>query len=225
MIAAVFDLDGTLFDGRVWKGIWEHHRKFHVNLPQLYFYVGFHTLPYPLFKAGLLSRETFYLWWGKHLGWTVAGMDHQTLKKMSQWLTETYIAPRIRPEIMEKLNWHKAAGHVTILLSGSYNTLAKTVARRFGFDGSIGTWLERRGNKYTGKAEPPICQGKGKVKCLELYLMSQGWDVDFGSSYAYGDSETDRFLLEKFGHPVAVYPTPELKEIALRKGWTVIPAS
>ena len=125
---------------------------------------------------------------------------------------------------MQRLEWHKKAGHITILLSGSFNTLAKTVAHKFGFDGSIGTWLERKKGRYTGKAVPPVCQGEGKVKCLELYLLSQGWDVDFDSSYAYGDSETDRFLLEKFGHPVAVYPTPELKEIAIQKGWEVVPA-
>lgn len=42
MIAAVFDLDGTLYTGHIIKGIARHHRAHRVNRRWLYFYVGTH---------------------------------------------------------------------------------------------------------------------------------------------------------------------------------------
>ncbi len=223
MIVAIFDLDGTFFGGRVWKGVWTHHHRRRKNLLPLYAYVFVHMIPWPLHKLGLLSRERFYLMWGKHLSWTVMGMTHEQLKEMSRWLLEEYIAPQVRPEMLERLQWHKEQGHKTVLLSGSYRNLVKTVAQRYGFDSFAGTWLTKRMKWYTGGTEPPVCQGKGKLECLDRLLMAEGWDVDLAESYAYGDSETDRFLLEKVGHPVAVHPTPELREIAIARGWEIIP--
>ncbi len=225
MIAAIFDLDGTFSSGRMWKGVWIYHHRNHKNLLPLYAYVFVHMIPWPFYRVGLISQERFYMMWGKHLSWTVMGMTHEQLKEMSRWLTEEYFAPRVRPEMLERLQWHRDCGHRTMLLSGSYRNLVKTVARHYGFDGFAGTWLAKRMKWYTGGTESPVCQGRGKVECLDRFLMAQGWDIDLGRSYAYADSETDRFLLEKVGHPVAVYPTPELRKIAVARGWEIIPPS
>jgi phosphoserine phosphatase len=45
--------------------------------------------------------------------------------------------------------------------------------------------------------------------------------VDLSRSYAYGDSYSDRPLLEAVGHPVAVNPDPQLYRHAKSKQWPV----
>ena len=41
-------------------------------------------------------------------------------------------------------------------------------------------------------------------------------------SYAYADSYTDIPLLERAGHPAAVYPDPQLAAHAHSQGWEII---
>jgi len=49
---AVFDLDGTLYDGNIIAGFLVHHRQHQVNRLQLYSYFASHSLLIPLWKIG-----------------------------------------------------------------------------------------------------------------------------------------------------------------------------
>ena len=70
----------------------------------------------------------------------------------------------------------------------------------------MGTPLVLRAGRYTGARERPVCQGGGKVLWLETYMGGHN-PINWFQSYAYADSYTDLPLLERVGHPVAVYRT------------------
>ena len=78
-----------------------------------------------------------------------------------------------------------------------------------------------RAGRFTGACERPVCQGLNKVLRLEAYLRESG-DILCSESYAYADSHTDIPLLERFGHPVALYPDAQLAAHARRQGWEII---
>ena len=68
-------------------------------------------------------------------------------------------------------------------------------------------------------------QGANKTLRLEAYLRDhdQGRDdILWPQSYAYADSYTDVPLLERVGHPVAVYPDPQLAAHAQIWDWQII---
>ncbi len=52
--------------------------------------------------------------------------------------------------------------------------------------------------------------------------MAETEGVDLSASYAYSDSMTDLPMLEAVGHPVAVNPDRELREIAEEKDWQIL---
>ena len=46
--------------------------------------------------------------------------------------------------------------------------------------------------------------------------------IDLDASYAYGNHQSDIPLLETVGHPVAVEPSPLLRERAQAEGWRIL---
>ncbi len=52
--------------------------------------------------------------------------------------------------------------------------------------------------------------------------MAEEKGFDLEQSHAYSDSVTDLPLLELVGHPHAVNPEKELKEVAEERGWPIL---
>jgi hypothetical protein len=58
-IAAIFDLDGTLYAGHIVHGIARHHRVHRVKRTRFYFYMATHLALWPLWRCGLLPETAF----------------------------------------------------------------------------------------------------------------------------------------------------------------------
>lgn len=223
MIVAIFDLDGTLYTGHITKGIVHHHRRHRVKRLPLYLYMATHLPTWPLWRAGLMSEATMRGLWTRHLGWTVRGWTRMEATAAFAWIAEQYVQPLVRSDVMARLREHQAAGHRVILVSGTLAPLLVEIGRRLGVEETVGTPLVLRGGRYTGACILPICQGPGKVSRLEIDL--DGRDrIHWAQSYAYADSHTDIPLLERSGHPVAVYPDDKLAAHAQSQGWEIIKA-
>lgn len=222
MIAAFFDLDGTLFDGHIWQALKRHHDAHRMKQGIMWAYIVSHMTLWPAYKLGLLSRERFFRLWAEHMGWLVGGLALEEAEAVWAWIVEHEVAPRFRPAVVERLRDHQAQGHRVVLVSGTFEPLLAAIGQRLGVAEVVGTRLEVRDGRYTGRALPPVCLGAGKLARLQEYLAGDGADIELAASYAYADSELDLPLLQVVGHPVVVNPGPELAEIAARQGWPVI---
>ena len=223
MIAAFFDLDGTLFTGHIWQGLSLHHRTHKMQRLQLYAYVGLHMAMWPLYLAGLMSRERSWSAWARHMPWTLAGLTLSEGQRVFDWMWAEYVQPQLREDIVGKLHQHQAQGHNIYLVSGTMEPLLGRITQGLGLPAAsaIGTQIEVRNGRYTGRAIEPTCMGQGKVERLKLFLAEHS-EVDLAQSFAYADSITDLNVLEMVGHPTAVYPDEELAAIAHKRGWPVL---
>jgi len=221
MIAAIFDLDGTLYTGHIVNGIARHHRTHRVNRRWLYFYMGSHMSMWPLWRTGLLSEASVRDLWSRHLGWTVRGLTLEEADAAFAWITERYVLPLLRPRVIARLVAHQAFQHRVVLVSGTPSPLLAEIGRRLGVEETVGTPLVVRRGAYTGSCEPPSCQGANKVARLEEHLQDTT-QVDWAHSWAYADSHTDLPLLDRVGHPVAVYPDEGLAAYARDRGWEIL---
>ena len=88
--------------------------------------------------------------------------------------------------------------------------------------GRIGTKIEFKNGRYTGRIIPPVITGADKDRYAREYFSSKGIDVDWDASYAYADSFTDTGLLNMVGHPVAVHPDAKLYSLAQTRNWEII---
>jgi HAD superfamily hydrolase (TIGR01490 family) len=123
---------------------------------------------------------------------------------------------------MELLRDHQAQGHVVALVSGSPQQLLDAVAAGLGIEHALGTSLEVKDGRYTGSMTGPLSMNEGKVAVVEEWARQENLDLDWSNSFAYGDGRGDLYLLERVGHPVAVYPDEVLKAAAEERGWQIL---
>jgi HAD superfamily hydrolase (TIGR01490 family) len=222
MIAALFDFDGTLYTGHIWQDLVRLHRTARRQRRWVAAYLAWNMAPLPLYRLRLISQEAYFRTWGETMGWLVRGWPLDEARALFEQLLEEQILPNLRPGVLARLRRHRAEDHVVALVSGTFAPLLELIAARIDVPHAIGTPLEVRDGRYTGRIVPPLCQGSGKPSRARAYLAGRGLDVDWGASFAYADRETDLPLLNQVGHPVVVYPDEALLARAQAQGWPVI---
>lgn len=221
--AAFFDVDGTLTFERTWRGLLDYFRRNHLRQGAL---LAFKAVHYPLYfmrKLGLISESAFRAPWAANLAWFVRGYTEEEADKVWNWNVEHFIQRFWRQDILKVLAEHQQAGDLVMLVSSGPQPMMKTIARALHVEHAIGTRFEMQDGRYTGHSLKPICIDEYKAILAKQYLQDLGILIDYASSYAYADSTSDLSLLEMAGNPVAVYPGEQLKQIAIQRGWKIIP--
>ena len=130
------------------------------------------------------------------------------------------ILPRVYPQMLAEAYGHQDAGRPVYIVTAASQELAEMLAHVLGFDGGIGFRSEVRDGCYTGRSAGPFTYRSGKAEAIRQIAERDG--IDLAESYAYSDSESDLPMLQAVGHPVAVNPDDELRDVARREGWRVI---
>ena len=222
MIGAFFDVVGTIYKGAFWRDISQYNRDQKRNRFWVWAYLIWHMAGWPLNLAGLLSDKRWYAAWASHMPWLLRGFTVEEGQELFDWVIEERLIPNLRTDIMDILRNHQAQGHVVALVSGSPQELLDLIIARLDIEHAIGTPLEIKNGRYTGKITGTLTMAEGKTAALQDFVAGKGLDIDWEESFAYGDSRSDTDLLEMVGKPVAVYPDKVLKALALEQGWTVI---
>jgi HAD superfamily hydrolase (TIGR01490 family) len=222
MIAALFDFDGTLYTGHIWQDLVRHHWAARRHRRWVLAYVAWNMLPYPLYKLGIRSQAAFFHDWGATMGWLLRGWHVDQATALFERLIEDRILPNLRSDVLDRLRHHQAQEHLVALVSGAFAPFLSLVARRLGISHAIGTPLEVRDGRYTGRIVPPLCQGRGKPQRVAAYAAERDWVLDWEASFAYADRYADLPLLGRVGNAVAVYPDEALALYARDRGWPIV---
>lgn len=222
VVAALFDLDGTLYTGHVWQDLARHHWKARRHRRWVAAYLAWNMAPFPVYKLGMMSKTAYFQIWGETMGWMLRGWPLAEAQALFEELADDQVMPNVRPDILERLVWHREQGHVVALVSGTFAPLLKTIARRLDVRHAVGTPLEVKDGHYTGRILPPLCQYDGKPQRVRAYFAEQEMEIDWMASHAYADRDTDIPLLSMVGDPVAVYPDEELLAHARAENWALI---
>lgn len=221
-VAAFFDVDGTLVAGQaLWRGLASYHLDNRKRRRRLLPFFIVNYLRYGLYKLGLISRDAFVAGWGERLAGLFSGVSTAEGREAFEWVWENYLQPGLRPDVVARLNEHRAQGHLVVLVSATLDGLVEVVAERLGADRGAGSVMAVREGRYTGKIVPPLCFGPHKATRARAEARAAGIE-DLSESYAYADSAYDAPFLEIVGHPTAVYPDAELAALAKARGWPII---
>jgi HAD superfamily hydrolase (TIGR01490 family) len=177
---------------------------------------------YLLTKLKLIPIDRFQQYFTERLSWLVQGMDIKQGEAMFDWVAQEYLLPTQRPDTAERLQRHQAQGHTVAIVSAMFVPCLKSIAEHFGVKDFVGTQLEVRDGRYTGRIVPPLISGAAKAEQARQLLLAHGQQIDWESSYAYGDSFTDHGMLALVGHPVAVHPDTKLYALAQARKWEVL---
>lgn len=150
----------------------------------------------------------------------VAGHQVKDFEKVAESAWRRSIAPKVFPEMIERINHHKSQGHEIWLLTASPQGLASVMARDLTLTGAIGTTLEEKDGAFTGEIDGELLHGPLKAKAAVQHALESG--VNLAHCYAYSDSAADIPLLESVGHPIAVNPDHTLLAHATELSWPIL---
>lgn len=125
------------------------------------------------------------------LSWYFKGLSKEEFFKVASEYSLNHIDKIVRPQAMKKIQWHKDKEHKVVVVSASVECWLRPWCDKNGLD-LIGTQLEIKDNRVTGKLLSKNCYGKEKANRIrERYDLNS-----FDFIYAYGDSRGDKEMLE-----------------------------
>lgn len=211
--AAFFDIDGTLLSVNTAplyaRYLRRHGRARRRDLLRTAYYLLQYRLNLLDIEHAIARASGF-----------IAGQSESDVASFCERWYRDVVRGYIVPEMVEMLEWHRAAGHELALLSSSTDYLARPLGRELGVEHLLVTRLEVVDGRFTGRAVSPVCYGPGKVHWAREFAARTG--VDLAQSFFYTDSVTDVPVLELVGHPRVVNPDRLLRRLARKRGWEVL---
>jgi phosphatidylglycerophosphatase C len=101
------------------------------------------------------------------------------------------IPPLLRPVAVDRIGWHKARGDRVVVVSASLDAYLEPWCRAQGLE-LICTELETANGRLTGRYRGGDCCGEEKARRIRRRYALE----DYGTIYAYGDTEEDRPMLD-----------------------------
>jgi len=148
------------------------------------------------------------------------GLNQKDMQVRIPELFEKRLAHRLSGTMVEELTRLRNEGFTIVLVSGTPLPLLQEIGKRLNVEVLVGTKLEVNSGSYTGRVDGLHPYGRRKLQALEEAGLLDTFDLE--NSTAYGDSWSDRFLLESVGVPVAVNPDYRLTSLARQRGWRMI---
>lgn len=204
MIAAFFDIDGTIYRNSL---LIEHFKRL----------IKYELLDFKEYDSRVKGA---YKLWDDRKG------DYE---KYLNTLTETYVdairglpvsynnfvsdqvldikGDRVYAYTRKMIKWHKDQGHMVIFVSGSPDFLVSRMAQKLGADDFCGSIYHIEDGKLSGTISP-MWASINKLGAIDKFTKK--YSIDLDESYAYGDTHGDLSMLELVGHPRAINPSKEL---------------
>jgi len=141
------------------------------------------------------------------------------LDELHREFMQKYIEPVMTEKGKEQIQYHRARGDFTVIITATNRFVTGPIAKAFAVDDLIATDPEIIDGEYTGRVAGTPCFQQGKVTRLNQWLEKSSHDLK--DSVFYSDSHNDIPLLEMVTKPIAVDPDELLKMLALEKHWEI----
>lgn len=213
-VLAVFDLEGTVLESNLVK---QYLMLWAGSVPRS-------RWPHDLFDFLLKGRsylkaerrdrgEFIRTFMRRYKGFKVAEIQSLVAGSVGKALMR-----RAYPDALRRVAEHRAAGHRTILVTGTIDLMVEPF--RPYFDEVVAGRMHERDGVLTGYlADPPLVD-EARGAWIRRYAAKHGYDL--AGSYGYGDSHADLVWLQLLGHPTAVNPDLTLYRHAQEKRWNVL---
>lgn len=221
MIVALFDADGTLYSAAYGRGLMKYVSARGRRLYVAAYVASLLPASVPV-KLRLTHSESLDRAKLTHMAWLLRGWDEDQARRAFEWVNDEYLLPTRRPEVIERLKWHQAQGHLVLIASATFTPSLLILGERLGVQHLIGSGIEIKNGRYTGRAIPPVIKGADKLERIQAHLADIGSAIDWSSSFGYGDSFSDHEFMQLTGHPVAVHPEHHLRQHAQENGWEIL---
>jgi len=213
-VVAIFDLEGTVLDSNLVK---QYLQLWSNTVPRKKVVHDLANFSFSLRKYWRAERrdrgEFIRTFMRRYKGFKVAEIEQEVRGGFGRAMMR-----RALPEALQRVQEHRAAGHRTILVTGTIDLMVEPFVPYF--DEIVAGRMHERDGVLTGfLADPPLVD-EARGAWLRLYAARNGFDLE--NSYGYGDSHADLVWLQLLGNPSAVNPDIALYRHAREKHWNVL---
>jgi HAD superfamily hydrolase (TIGR01490 family) len=184
MNLALFDFDGTITKREMFGDFMQ------LVVPSRRFAIGRIALA-PLivgYKLGMVSGNRVR---SRVVDFGLRGADQAHVEAMGERFSREVLPAALRPQAVERINWHKAQGDTVVVVSGAFDLYLSHWCARHGLE-LLCSALESSDGVMTGRYEGEQCVGEEKARRVRERYDLAGYPV----VYAYGDTHEDLDLLE-----------------------------
>jgi len=111
----------------------------------------------------------------------------------------------------------KEKGYLVFLISAGWDYLAELVAKEIGADEAVGLEIKIENGKYLNITGNLMFLEKGKSNAIQTLIKQH--KINLQKTIGLGDSIQDKAIFENVHKPIALNPSKELKEKALKENW------
>jgi HAD superfamily hydrolase (TIGR01490 family) len=210
---AVFDIDGTIF----------HWQFFHELFDEL---VEAQVIDVATAESVLNDRKKWShgdISWNEYETGLVEALNKAiigTKKSLLEEISEKIINDKgqvLYHYTRDLLRDLQSKGYVTIVISGSQQTIVEKFARSYDIDIALGLDYEYHNNKLVSIKRSIYGQ-----KDILLKQVVSEYELDWRDSFAVGDTYGDAAMLALVDNPIAFNPDPKLLEAAKENGWKIV---
>jgi HAD superfamily hydrolase (TIGR01490 family) len=149
----------------------------------------------------------------------IAGHRVEELESIGEEIFDESMAARIWPGTRALAQMHLDQGQRVWLVTAAPIEIARTIARRLGLTGAMGTVAEHVDGVYTGRLVGDLLHGPAKAEAVQQLAEQEG--LELARCAAYSDSANDIPMLSLVGDPCVINPDTRLREYARDQGWRV----
>ncbi|MDP9317756.1 MAG: HAD-IB family hydrolase, partial [Actinomycetota bacterium] len=215
MLAAVFDMDGTLLSSNVIETyLWMRMQE--LDPAERLAELGRAAARLPgMIRAERRERSAFL----RLVYREYAGARLDDLDDIADRVLTSHVLARLSSAAVRRIREHQAAGHRTVLITGAITSFTRPLAPLFDHIEAAQLAVDDRG-VCTGFLEKPPLVGESRAAWLRAYAADHG--IDLQRSFAYADSHSDLPMLTAVGNPVAVQPDIRLFRHAKKSHWPIV---
>jgi HAD superfamily hydrolase (TIGR01490 family) len=188
MDIALFDFDGTITDREMFVAFLEH------AVPRRRLALGKVFLA-PLvvgYKLGVVPTNAIR---AAAVRVGLSGAPLQAVEHAAATFATDVLPPTVRSVALERIRWHQGRGDRVVVVTGALELALRPWCERHAVE-LVGSQLEHRGGRLTGRYSGPQCLRQHKVsRVAELYDLKQ-----YAAVHAYGDTPDDFALLSLAHH-------------------------
>lgn len=212
----VFDVEGTLTTGETWRGVGRWLERNGRRAAYRRFFLA-HLPGALLAKGGLIDKRRYQNKWMRDLAGLFAGAAATEVEAMAAWVVEHELWPERREDVLAELRAGLGRGVRIVLASGTFQPVLEAFAQRLAPEvEALGTPFVCVDGVCPKNPAGAVNVAAVKARRVQEHLGGRA------PARAYGDTISDRYLLELAREPVAVYPDAALAALARSRGWRVL---
>lgn len=213
-VVAIFDLEGTVLESNLVK---QYLQLWSATVPRKRLAHDLVDFAFSLRRYWLAERRDrgafIRAFMRRYEGFRVTEIQREVRGRFGRAMMR-----RALPEALQRVQEHRAAGHRTVLVTGTIDLMVEPFVPFF--DEVVSGRMQERDGVLTGFLAGPPLVDEARAAWLRRYAEQNG--VDLEHSFGYGDSHADLVWLQLLGNPHAVNPDVPLSRHAREKRWKVL---